>query len=41
MTDNDKRWLFLLAGNVEVSHLYDGNGDIIGMALSTETEYVE
>lgn len=41
MTDDAKRWKFLLSGNVEVSHLYSEEGHMIGMVLETDTEIVE
>lgn len=41
MTDEAKRWLFILAGNVEVSHLYNNDGSMIGMRLETDLEVVD
>ncbi len=41
MVDDAKRWLFLLAGNVEVSHLYSDDGQMIGMRLETDLEVVD
>lgn len=39
--NDEKRWRFLLAGFVEVTHLYDEEGNMIGMMLETDTEVVE
>lgn len=39
--NDEKRWRFLLAGFVEVTHLYDEEGTMIGMMLETDTEVVE
>ena len=41
MTDDAKRWKFLLSGNVEVSHLYNKEGRMVGMILETDMEIVE
>lgn len=41
MTDDAKRWRFLLSGSVEVSHLYSDDGVMVGMLLETDTEIVE
>ena len=41
MTDDAKRWRFLLSGCVEVSHLYNDDGMMVGMLLETDTEIVE
>jgi len=41
MTDDAKRWKFLLSGNVEVSHLYNEEGHMVGMLLETDMEIVE
>ena len=41
MTDDAKRWRFLLSGNVEVSHLYNDDGQLVGMVLETDTEIVK
>lgn len=41
MTDDAKRWRFLLSGNVEVSHLYNNEGHMVGMVLETDMEIVE
>ena len=41
MTDDAKRWKFLLSGNVEVSHLYNKEGHMVGMILETDMEIVE
>lgn len=40
MTDKD-RWQFLLAGFVEVTHIYDTDGIMIGMSLETDTEVID
>lgn len=41
MVDDAKRWRFLLSGNVEVSHLYNNEGHMVGMVLETDMEIVE
>ena len=41
MVDDAKRWRFLLAGNVEVSHLYNDDGVMVGMLLETDFEVAE
>lgn len=41
MTDNDRRWMFLLSGNVEVSHLYSDDGVMVGVLLETDMEAAE
>ena len=41
MTDDAKRWRFLLSGSVEVSHLYNDDGVMVGMLLETDFEVVE
>jgi len=41
MKDSEKRWLFLLSGNVEVRHLYSEDGDMVGMMLESHDEIVE
>ncbi len=37
----NKRWAFILAGNVEITHLYNDEGDMIGMLLETDFETAE
>ena len=41
MNDDTKRWQFLLSGNVEVTHIYGEEGQMIGMVLETDMEIVE
>jgi hypothetical protein len=41
MTNDAKRWQFLLAGNVEVSHLYDEEGNMYGIRLRCDFEAAE
>ena len=41
MTDNDKRWQYLVAGFFEVMHLYNKDGVMIGMVLENDFEVVE
>jgi len=41
MTNDARRWQFLLAGNVEVSHLYDEEGHMYGIRLQCDFEAIE
>jgi hypothetical protein len=38
---NSKRWLFLLSGNVEITHIYAEDGQMIGMVLESDMGVVE
>jgi len=37
----DKRWAFILSGGVEITHLYNEDGTMIGMLLETDFEVAE